>query len=60
MFFQADGTFVNLSGAYVNGTVFLGDTNVVATARAVTVLGTTGRVRSYHITSGGSAWFETR
>jgi len=60
MFFQADGTFVSATGNYINGSVFMGDTNIVPTARAVTVLGATGRVRSYHIGAGGNNWFETR
>jgi len=60
MFFQADGTFVNATGGYINGTVFMGDTNIVATARAVTVLGPTGRVRAYHINGNATNWFETR
>jgi Tfp pilus assembly protein FimT len=60
MYFQADGTFVNLSGVYVNGSVFLGQNNSGATARAVTILGTTGRIRSYNINGAGTGWFETR
>jgi type II secretory pathway pseudopilin PulG len=44
--FMADGTFVDGSNALVNGTVFtMGPT--VATARAVTLSGATGRVKQY-------------
>lgn len=60
MFFQADGTFVNLTGGYINGSVFLGQNNTVSTARAVTVLGTTGRIRAYSINGAGTGWFEKR
>jgi len=48
MFFQPDGTFVNATGAYVNGSMFLGVTSFASAARAVTILGSTGRVKSYH------------
>ncbi len=60
MFFQADGTFVNLGGTSVNGSVFLGQNGTVSTARAVTVLGTTGRIRDYSINGAGTGWFEKR
>lgn len=54
MMYQSDGTFVNGAGTTLNGTVFMGIPGFVSTARAVTVLGTTGRVRSYN--GIGSAW----
>jgi prepilin-type N-terminal cleavage/methylation domain-containing protein len=57
MFYQSDGTFVTATGIPINGTVFLGVPNQPSTARAITVLGTTGRVRSYHI-SGTTTWFD--
>jgi type II secretory pathway pseudopilin PulG len=60
MFFQADGTFVNLTGNFVNGSVFLGQNKTISTARAVTVLGTTGRIRSYNINGAGTGWFTMR
>jgi type II secretory pathway pseudopilin PulG len=57
MVYQSDGTFVvNGIGTPINGTVFLGIPGQPSTARAVTVLGTTGRVRSYHIS--GASWFD--
>jgi prepilin-type N-terminal cleavage/methylation domain-containing protein len=58
MVFQSDGEF--LDGATflpINGTVFLGITGQQSTARAVTVLGTTGRVRGWKST-GTTAWYQ--
>jgi len=60
IYFQADGTFVNVNGINLNGTVFLGENSIVSTARAVTVLGPTGRIRSYHVNGAGNGWFESR
>jgi Tfp pilus assembly protein FimT len=54
MQFQSDGTFVDGNGNPINGTVFLGIPQFSSTARAVTVLGATGRVRSWG--SAGGAW----
>jgi Tfp pilus assembly protein FimT len=45
--FATDGTLIDQNGLSLNGTVFLSATNVLRTARAVTVLGSTGRVRGY-------------
>jgi prepilin-type N-terminal cleavage/methylation domain-containing protein len=56
MFYQSDGTFVTSTGVLINGTVFMGVPNQPSTARAVTILGATGRVRSYHIS--GTTWFD--
>ncbi len=47
MFFQPDGTLVDSTGNPVNGTLFLGVPNFTSSARAVTILGSTGRVKSY-------------
>jgi prepilin-type N-terminal cleavage/methylation domain-containing protein len=52
--FSTDGTLINQSGAPANGTVFLGIPGQPRSARAVTVLGTTGRVRAYKWD--GSRW----
>jgi Tfp pilus assembly protein FimT len=61
--FKPDGSFVNQAGAIVNGTVFValpnqiavaGGSNGVMSARAVTVLGSTGRVRGYRFD--GRSW----
>jgi prepilin-type N-terminal cleavage/methylation domain-containing protein len=57
MIYQSDGTFAAATGIPINGTVFMGIPNEPTTARAVTILGTTGRVRSYHI-SGTATWFD--
>ena len=45
--FTPDGTMVNQVGALLNGTVFLSLPNIKLSARAVTILGSTGRVRGY-------------
>jgi prepilin-type N-terminal cleavage/methylation domain-containing protein len=58
MVFQSDGEF--LDGATflpINGTVFLGVTGQQSTARAVTVLGTTGRVRGWK-SQGNTTWYQ--
>lgn len=57
MLFQSDGELVD--GATfqpINGTVFLGLTAQTATARAITVLGGTGRVRGWKIS--GNTWMQ--
>jgi len=56
MYFRSDGEFVNATtNLPINGTVFMGSPGDVTTARAVTVLGTTGRVRGWR-GSTGTAW----
>ena len=45
--FAPDGTLVNQDGASANGTVFLAIPNSPRSTRAVTVLGSTGRIRGY-------------
>jgi len=54
MAFQSDGTFTDGNGNPINLTVFIGEAGIPTTGRAVTVLGTTGRVFAYHST--GSTW----
>jgi prepilin-type N-terminal cleavage/methylation domain-containing protein len=56
MKFTPSGTLVDGGNTLLNGTVFLGVPGNVATARAVTVLGATGRVRQYHWD--GTTWQE--
>jgi type II secretory pathway pseudopilin PulG len=56
MDFQSDGTFTDGTGIPINGTIFMGVANIPASARAVTVLGNTGRIRGYHGT--GTGWFQ--
>jgi prepilin-type N-terminal cleavage/methylation domain-containing protein len=58
MVFQSDGEF--LDGATflpINGTVFMGFPGQQSTARAVTILGTTGRVRGWK-SNGNTAWYQ--
>jgi len=52
----SDGTLVDANLNPLNGTVFLGQPGNSKTARAVTILGTTGRVRGYRWT--GSTWIQ--
>jgi type II secretory pathway pseudopilin PulG len=56
MQFQSDGTFTDANGTPINGTVFLGITNIKTSARAVTILGATGRMHAWHGT--GLSWFQ--
>jgi prepilin-type N-terminal cleavage/methylation domain-containing protein len=58
MLFQSDGEL--LDGATflpINGTVFMGMPAQQSTARAVTILGTTGRVRGWK-SNGATAWYQ--
>lgn len=54
MKFTTNGSFIDGGNTLVNGTVFLGIPGRPLTARAISVLGATGRVREYHYD--GSAW----
>jgi len=56
MMFNANGAFVNVANTPINGTVFLGLPGNPSTARAISILGATGRVRQYHYN--GTAWME--
>ncbi len=56
MMFQSNGTFTDGSGNPINGTVFLIASGVNNAARAVTVMGNTGRIRSYRNNTSG--WFQ--
>lgn len=56
MQFQSDGTFTDANGNPINGTVFLGITNIKTTSRAVTILGATGRIHAWKGT--GLSWFQ--
>jgi type II secretory pathway pseudopilin PulG len=57
MEFQSDGTFTDGNGNPINGTVFMGITNIPTSARAVTMLGNTGRVHAF--AGNGSGWYYT-
>jgi prepilin-type N-terminal cleavage/methylation domain-containing protein len=56
MTFLSDGTLVDEEGNPLSGSVFLGIADSSATARAVTILGATGRIRSYRWT--GTSWIQ--
>jgi hypothetical protein len=56
LIFLTDGTLVDAQGNPRSGSVFLGLPNHPETARAVTILGATGRVRGYRWT--GTAWIQ--
>jgi prepilin-type N-terminal cleavage/methylation domain-containing protein len=52
--FSPDGTLVNQDGQSINGSVFMAMPTIARSARAVTVLGSTGRIRGYRWD--GRAW----
>jgi Tfp pilus assembly protein FimT len=52
--FSPEGTLVNQDGASANGTAFLAIPSQARSARAVTILGSTGRIRGYKWN--GSTW----
>ncbi|MFY9527955.1 MAG: prepilin-type N-terminal cleavage/methylation domain-containing protein [Candidatus Acidiferrales bacterium] len=57
MYFDSTGAFTNAgTGLPITGTVFLGNPAFPSTARAVTVLGGTGRIRAWKGTLTG--WFQ--
>lgn len=56
MMFQSDGTFVDTAGNLINGTVFLGMPNEPSAARAVTLVGSTGRIRMWR--NNAAAWVQ--
>jgi Tfp pilus assembly protein FimT len=55
MIFLTDGSLVDAQGNPLNGSIFLGLADHPESARAVTVLGATGRVRGYRWTR-SSTW----
>lgn len=59
MQFNPTGTFTDNTGTnLLYGTVFMGVPNKTTTARAVTIMGGTGRVRQYTYAGGSTGWFE--
>jgi type II secretory pathway pseudopilin PulG len=59
MQFNPTGTFTDNTGTtLLYGTVFIGVPNKTTTARAVTIMGGTGRVRQYTYAGGATGWFE--
>ena len=53
LMFLSDGSLIDDQGNPINGTVFLGIQDHSETARAVTILGSTGRIRGYRWTGFG-------
>ena len=53
--FTSDGSFIDSAGDVSNGTILLGVQGQTMTARAVTVFGATGLLRSWRWR--GSKWF---
>jgi type II secretory pathway pseudopilin PulG len=59
MEFTSTGQFTDNTGVnLLNGTVFVGIPNQPGSARAITIMGGTGRVRPYIYDNGGSGWRE--
>lgn len=56
MMFQSDGTFVDTAGNLINGSVFLAMPNEPSSARAVTLVGSTGRIRMWR--NNAAAWVQ--
>jgi prepilin-type N-terminal cleavage/methylation domain-containing protein len=56
MKFSTTGAFIDGGNSLVNGTVFMGIPSKPSTARAISILGATGRVREYHWD--GTQWQE--
>jgi prepilin-type N-terminal cleavage/methylation domain-containing protein len=58
MLFQSDGELLDgTTYLPINGTVFMGIPGLQSTARAVTILGTTGRVRGWK-SNGNTVWYQ--
>ena len=54
--FQSDGTFADANGNPINGSIFMSIAGYAPSSRAITILGTTGRIKSW--TGTGKAWFQ--
>jgi len=52
--FSPEGTFIDQDGNALNGTLFVALTNQVMSARAITIFGSTGRIRAFRWD--GSSW----
>ena len=58
MIFQSDGELLDgVTFLPINGSIFMGYPGRSSTARAVTILGTTGRVRGWK-SNGANAWYQ--
>jgi prepilin-type N-terminal cleavage/methylation domain-containing protein len=60
MGFSTTGAFVSNHDTFgaINGTAFVGTPGQLSTARAVTILGATGRVRTYYWSGKATGWRE--
>ena len=54
--FTSDGSLIDSNGDVANGTIFIGIAGQVDTARAITVYGVTGLMRTWKWQ--GNAWFD--
>jgi prepilin-type N-terminal cleavage/methylation domain-containing protein len=54
MYFSTTGAFVGPNQTAISGTIFLGVPGAISTARAITIVGGTGRIRPYYWI--GSQW----
>lgn len=55
LLFTSEGAFVDQAGRALNGSIFFGVPSQTETARAITIFGATGRVRSYRW-QGNNGW----
>lgn len=59
IFFQPDGSALDAAGRVNNGVIYVARRGELSGSRAITVLGTTGRIRGWSLSSragGGVAW----
>jgi len=54
VYFQPDGTAVDVNGNLNNGIIYVANPSYLNTSRSVTLYGATGRVRTYRIAGSGS------
>ena len=54
--FTSDGSLIDSAGDVTNGTIFFGVPNHPETARAITVFGVTGMLRTWKW--GGASWMQ--
>ena len=52
--FQSDGSVLDGGNGFSNGSIFIGLTGQTSTARAVTILSATGKIKGWHYT--GTGW----
>jgi hypothetical protein len=52
--FQSDGSVLDGGNGYNNGSIFIGIAGQTNTARAVTILSATGKIKGWHYT--GTGW----